>query len=273
MSDPSAERPRYALYYAPRAEEALAIAASRWLGRSPDTGEARDIPPVGSIPRERLSELVADPRLYGFHGTLKPPMALADDVTERDLLDAVGAFAATESQIDVPLLALVELGDFVALVPAERCAVLQDLADRCVIEFDAFRRPAGVAELTRRRAAGLSARQDELLRRWGYPYVMEQGRFHLTLTGRVKDPGNARRSSPSFGTASPLHRPAAGGARPLCLPPTGARQAVHRSGTFQARRRAAPDHSSLASSLTKASAALSRVPSLTIVTRRGSAIS
>ncbi|MCC8431921.1 DUF1045 domain-containing protein [Reyranella aquatilis] len=189
MSDPSAERPRYALYYAPRAEEALAIVASRWLGRSPDTGEARDIPPVGSIPRERLSELVADPRLYGFHGTLKPPMALADDVTERDLLDAVGAFAATERQIDVPLLALVELGDFLALVPAERCAVLQDLADRCVIEFDAFRRPAGVAELTRRRAAGLSARQDELLRRWGYPYVMEQGRFHLTLTGHVKDPG------------------------------------------------------------------------------------
>ena len=189
MSDPSAERPRYALYYAPRAEEALAIVASRWLGRSPDTGEARDIPPVGSIPRERLSELVADPRLYGSHGTLKPPMALADDVTERDLLDAVGAFAATERQIDVPLLALVELGDFLALVPAERCAVLQDLADRCVIEFDAFRRPAGVAELTRRRAAGLSARQDELLRRWGYPYVMEQGRFHLTLTGHVKDPG------------------------------------------------------------------------------------
>lgn len=181
-------RPRYALYYAPRAEEALAVAASRWLGRSPDTGEAGDMPPVGSIPRERLSELVADPRLYGFHGTLKPPMALADGVTERDLLDAVGAFVATESQIDVPLLALVELGDFLALVPAERCAVLQDLADRCVIEFDAFRRPAGVAELARRRAAGLSERQDELLRRWGYPYVMEQGRFHLTLTGRVKDP-------------------------------------------------------------------------------------
>ncbi len=46
MSDPSAERPRYALYYAPRAEEALAIVASRWLaartrarrGTSPRSG-------------------------------------------------------------------------------------------------------------------------------------------------------------------------------------------------------------------------------------------
>lgn len=187
MNDASAERPRYALYYAPRAEEALAVAASRWLGRSPDSGEARDIAAIGSIPREQLCELLADPRLYGFHATLKPPMALADGVTERDLLDAVGAFAAMERQIDVPSLALAELGDFLALVPSERSTALQDLADRCVMEFDAFRRPAGEAELARRRAAGLTARQDELLRRWGYPYVMEQGRFHLTLTGRVKD--------------------------------------------------------------------------------------
>eukprot|EP01036_Dinobryon_divergens_P049933 gene49933-66885_t len=108
--------PRYALYYAPRAEEALAVTASRWLGRSPDSGETRDIVPVGSISRERLSELVADPGLYGFHGTLKPPMGLADRVTERDLLDAVGAFAATERQIDIPSVALAELSDFLALV-------------------------------------------------------------------------------------------------------------------------------------------------------------
>ena len=187
MSGASAKRPRYALYYAPRAEEALAVVAGRWLGRSPDSGEARDIVPIGSISRERLSRLVADPALYGFHGTLKPPMVLADGMTERELLSAVGTLAATGRQIDVPTLALAELEDFLALVPSERCAALQDFSDRCVAEFDAFRRPAGEAELARRRAAGLSARQDELLRRWGYPYVMEQGRFHLTLTSRVTD--------------------------------------------------------------------------------------
>ncbi len=187
MNDASAERPRYALYYAPRPEEALAVAASRWLGRSPDSGEARDITPIEGISRERLSEMVADPRLYGFHGTLKPPMALVDGATERDLLEAVGTLAVTERQIDVPVLALAELRDFLALVPSERCDALQDFSDRCVVRLDAFRRPACEAELARRRAAGLSARQDELLQRWGYPFVMEQGRFHLTLTGRVKD--------------------------------------------------------------------------------------
>lgn len=180
--------PRYALYYAPRAEEPLAGAASRWLGRNADTGEARDLVPVSGIPRERLSAIVADPRLYGFHGTLKPPIVLADGATERDFVDAVGTFAATERQIDVPALALVELQDFQALVPAERCTALQDFSDRCVVEFDEFRRPADGAELARRRAAGLTDRQEDLLLRWGYPYVFEQGQFHLTLTGKLKEP-------------------------------------------------------------------------------------
>ena len=191
MSEPSGEStvglPRYALYYAPRAEEALAVAASRWLGRNAETGEARDIVAVSGVSHERLSALVADPRLYGFHGTLKPPIALAEGATERDLVDAVGSFAASQCRIDVPSLALAELEDFLALVPGERCAALQDFSDRCVVEFDEFRRPAGEAELARRRAAGLSQRQEDLLLRWGYPYVLEQGRFHLTLTGRVKE--------------------------------------------------------------------------------------
>ncbi len=180
-------QPRYALYYAPRAEEALAVAASRWLGRNADTGEARDIVPMSDVSHERLCAIVADPRLYGFHGTLKPPIALVEGATERDFLDAVGSLAATERQIDVAALELAELQDFLALVPSGRCAALQDFSDRCVVEFDEFRRPADEAELARRRAAGLTQRQEDLLLRWGYPYVLEQGRFHLTLTGRVQD--------------------------------------------------------------------------------------
>lgn len=193
MSDPSGDSsaglPRYALYYAPRGEEALATAASRWLGRNAETGEARDLVPVSGVLHDRLAAIVADPRLYGFHGTLKPPMSLAEGATERDLLDAVGSFAASQRQIDVPALALAELTDFLALIPAERCAALQDFSDRCVVEFDEFRRAAEPAELARRRAAGLTQRQEDLLLRWGYPYVLEQGRFHLTLTGRVPDAG------------------------------------------------------------------------------------
>ncbi len=181
--------PRYALYYAPRPEEGLAVTASRWLGRNAETGQARPPEPVSTFTAERLGEVTAEPRLYGFHGTLKAPMALAEGVSERDLLVAVGSFAVGRRPVVVPSMTLACLSDFMALVPSHPSAELQDLADSCVIEFDEFRQPADEAELARRRTAGLSPRQDELLLRWGYPYVLEEWRFHLTLTGRIGDEG------------------------------------------------------------------------------------
>ena len=144
---------RYALYYAPRPEDGLAATASQWLGRNPETGQTRAPRPVPGLAPERLMEIVAGPCLDGFHGTLKAPIALADEVTERDFVDAVGRFAARERAFVVPSLELAELSDFLALVPATRCPDLQDLADRCVLEFDEFRRPADEAELARRRAS------------------------------------------------------------------------------------------------------------------------
>ncbi len=178
---------RYALYYAPRTEEDLAGAASQWLGITPQGARLRRQPVLSGLSSERFEEITAEPRVYGFHGTLKAPIFLVDGVTERDFVDAVGTFSAGLRTVVVPSMRLAEIGSFIALVPEGRCAELHDLADRCVVEFDEFRRPADEAELTRRRAAGLSQRQDDLLRRWGYPYVLEEWRFHLTLTGRIAD--------------------------------------------------------------------------------------
>ena len=183
MSVESVSVPRYAFYYAPRSEEGLAVAASQWLGRNAETGLSRPIKPASAFTAERLAEITADPRLYGFHGTLKAPIVLADGVTERDLLEAAGNFAVGRRSVIVPSMTLTCMSGFMALVPSQPSAELQDLADSCVIEFDEFRQPADEAELARRRAAGLSPRQEELLTRWGYPYVLEEWRFHLTLTG------------------------------------------------------------------------------------------
>src|SRR5262249_30766808 len=87
--------------------------------------------------------------------------------------------------VHIPALKLATLGHFMALVPDGRVAALDALAADCVRDFDRFRAPPGEAELARRRAARLSARQDQLLAQWGYPYVMEEFRLHLTLTGRL----------------------------------------------------------------------------------------
>ena len=47
------------------------------------------------------------------------------------------------------------------------------------------RAPPDEAELARRRQAKLSPRQEANLARWGYPYVFEEWRFHVTLTRRL----------------------------------------------------------------------------------------
>jgi hypothetical protein len=38
----------------------------------------------------------------------------------------------------------------------------------------------------RRRSAGLTPAQEMLLTKWGYPYVMDEFRFHLTLSGKLQ---------------------------------------------------------------------------------------
>jgi putative phosphonate metabolism protein len=172
---------RYALYYAPRVGEPLAIFARNWLGWDPETGTPRCTP-------ARRREITAEPRRYGFHGTLKAPFALAEGATERELLAAVGIFAATRTPFDLPRVALGDLDGFLALVPPVRVEKLHDLADACVSAFEEFRRPPDTSELDKRRKAPLSSRQDELLGLYGYPYVFDQFRFHLTLTGRLPDP-------------------------------------------------------------------------------------
>jgi putative phosphonate metabolism protein len=178
---------RFALYYAPRAEEGIATAANQWFGMTPKGARNRQQLAVPGVSHERLAEIMDDPRLYGFHGTLKAPIALVDGMSERDFVDAVGRFAASQRAFTVPSMVLAEIGSFLALVPDRRCPELHDLADHCVVEFDEYRRPADETELSRRRASGLSPRQDQLLLRWGYPYVLEEWRFHLTLTARIAD--------------------------------------------------------------------------------------
>ncbi|HEX9463788.1 MAG TPA: DUF1045 domain-containing protein [Alphaproteobacteria bacterium] len=182
--------PRYALYYAPRPDEALARFAASWLGRDPERDGAVVQPLVGGLASARLAEITAEPRRYGFHGTLKPPFDLAPSATLERLLADAAAFASQRRPIELPRLTLKAIGGFLALVPDHHPA-LDALAADCVSDFDAFRAPPDPADVARRRQAGLSARQDELLARWGYPYVMDEFRFHLTLTGSLEAPERA----------------------------------------------------------------------------------
>ncbi|MFQ6547076.1 DUF1045 domain-containing protein [Aestuariibius sp. 2305UL40-4] len=171
---------RFAIYVVPEGD--LYRYGADWLGWDSVTGAEALPPDMPGLPAP-AADLKERPRKYGFHGTIKPPMRLADSKTPADLQTALAAFCERRAPVNCGRLTVRRLGRFIAIVPDASVPALSDLAARTVEALDDFRMPPSDTELARRRGSGLTARQDELLLTWGYPYVMEEFRFHLTLTG------------------------------------------------------------------------------------------
>ncbi len=178
---------RYAVYYTP-APGPLAHFGAAWLGWDVETGQAVVHPEVAGLPLP-VSEITATPRKYGFHATLKPPFRLAEGRREAELIEAFDILGSrTLHPVTGLWLELTPLGRFLALTAhgdPGNIDQLRRLAALTVETLDAYRAPASAAELDKRRAGCLNVRQDKMLLRWGYPYVMEEFRFHMTLTGKL----------------------------------------------------------------------------------------
>lgn len=181
---------RYALYFTPPADDPLTRTAATWLGRDAFSGENFAIETADAFPAETMASLTADPRRYGFHATLKAPFELASDRTEAELIAAFEGFCAVQPAFDIPSIVVGQLGPFFALIPAQAHPPLQDFAAAVVQAFEPFRAALTDADIARRKPERLSEPQRAHLLRWGYPYVMEEFRFHMTLSGPV-DPGQA----------------------------------------------------------------------------------
>ncbi len=174
---------RYAIYYVPAAATALYRFGAAVLGYDAYSGSA--VPYPDGVDHVVWPALTREPRVYGFHATMKPPMQLRDGVSEHELERAFLAFAREQKPVAAGGLVVRELGSFIALVPAVSCEPLNELAALCVSRFDGFRALMTEQELARRLTPGLSDRQIEHLYRWGYPHVFEDFRFHMTLTGSL----------------------------------------------------------------------------------------
>jgi putative phosphonate metabolism protein len=180
-----ADTPRYAIYYVPAPDSGLHRFGAHLLGYDAFSGEDLPFPDGILQTTPDWSDLTGDPRKYGFHATLKAPMSLADGKTEVELLAACAAFAAIPRAIPVIRPVVGSIEGFIAVVPAEPSPELIRLAADCVSSFDAFRAPLSEAERARRNPSQLTPMQRGHLDRWGYPYVMDDFRFHVTLTGRL----------------------------------------------------------------------------------------
>ena len=183
---PSVER--YAVYFCPPPSHPLTQAAEEWLGysawRQEDVERADDFP----LPQDHISELTAKPAVYGFHATLKAPMRLAEDCTPETLSQAVDECAGLLESVTIDVLTLRWIGSFLALVPSENSIELQKLSGVVVSQLDSMRAPLTDADIQKRNPSKLTTNQLRHLHQWGYPYVGDEFRFHMTLTGPVSQP-------------------------------------------------------------------------------------
>ena len=177
--------PRYAIYYAPSAGAPLARFGADLLGYDAFTGHDVAFPAAVVAQFPDWPALTGDPRKYGFHATLKAPFALAPLQHEAGLIAACDSFATSPRAIPAITPLVQAISSFIAIVPAAPSAELNSLAQDCVEAFDRFRAPMTPADRARRKPEALTPRQVKQLDRFGYPYVRDDFRFHLTLTGRL----------------------------------------------------------------------------------------
>ncbi|MBV8262012.1 MAG: DUF1045 domain-containing protein [Paraburkholderia sp.] len=191
MSVPHAdwsEAARFALYYAPPRESVWWQAGCAWLGRDPETGDA--LAPPSWLPglSQPLETLTVAPRRYGWHGTLVPPFRLAAGVAPEALMAAAQYWAQRQACLAVNVEAAT-IGRFVALRPADEAGetALRELAADALRALGSLRAPQTSAELAKRLDVPLTARQRAYVEEWGYPYVFEEFRFHMTLSDSLND--------------------------------------------------------------------------------------
>ncbi|MFK7867896.1 MAG: DUF1045 domain-containing protein [Roseobacter sp.] len=166
---------RYAVYFTPE-NSSFADAGSTWLGWDITSAVRHESP---------APDLTKRPRKYGFHATIKPPFSLAKGQDEGRLRDALADLCAAAKPVALEGLRLNRIGSFFAFTAIGETRQLAALASRVVRDLDQFRAPPSEQELARRRNAPLSPQEEENLKQWGYPYVMDSFRFHMTLTGPV----------------------------------------------------------------------------------------
>lgn len=163
---------RFAIYFAPERGSPFDERATAWLAR-PD-----------------LSHLTVSARRYGFHATLKAPMRLRS--SRGDLERALAAFAARPRPIALAGLAPRLIDGFLALTTEPQPQEVTDFAAEVVAAFEPYRAPLEASERDRRLSAPLTPRQIEFVDRYGYPYVLEEFRFHMTLTDRLTQEDQSR---------------------------------------------------------------------------------
>lgn len=173
---------RYAIFYTPPAGPFADLMAA-WLGWNSASGQTIAPPVVAGLD---VAKLTARPRKYGFHATMKAPFHLVRTATHQALIDALETFTHRHAPVKLGAIELNAVNGFLALRPLSEPTALRELAAEVVTKLDGFRAPLTPDDIARRRRSRLTARQDQQMLNWGYPFVFDDFQFHMTLTGQLR---------------------------------------------------------------------------------------
>lgn len=178
---------RYAIYLLPSQDSPLANAGAEWLGWDVFKGAPFAHPDRYQLSAADIEVLTTSPRHYGFHGTLKAPFRLKEGLGELEIRAAFKDFVRCHSAQSYPDLEISKLDSFFALTPKSSGNGLSTLAADVVRHFEPLRAPISKREYEKRNPHLLTDRQQSYLTEWGYPYVFEEFRFHITLSNKIAD--------------------------------------------------------------------------------------
>ncbi len=194
---------RVAIYYAPHPESPLSRFGVEWLGRNHHTGDHVPQKVITGVSPTRLFEITASPRHYGFHATIKAPFRLKDGQTVEDLAIELERFCGERKIFEAPLK-VASVGGFIALVLSSPSEEMASLEADTVMHFERFRALLEQDEIERRQPDRLTERQRRNFLAYGYPFILEDFRFHMTLTQRLFDPEHQTILSLASEVAAPV---------------------------------------------------------------------
>lgn len=176
---------RYAIFWLPPADGALAAFGRDWFGTCPERGETRT--PAGfGLPETLAAKAIERPRRYTLHGTIVAPFRPAKGITAQILADELCVFCARRTARTTRPLRISRLSRHLSLIPDSGTARLDWLATEAVTHFNTFRAPMSESDLARYPAEQHSDRQVENVHAFGYPYVLSDFIFHITLAGPLE---------------------------------------------------------------------------------------
>ena len=179
---------RVAIYFLPKKNSSLENFGKNLLGR--DINKKKKI----SLTRrqkyfinrgftffDELKDYCEQPAKYGFHATLKAPFRLKRNVKTKNFYDVISHIAAQHSRFKIKGLKIVYSKKFTFITSRKPNKLLINLENDLVKHLDTFRAELNKTEIKKRIPDSLTFKQNKYLKEWGYPFVFDQFKFHMTL--------------------------------------------------------------------------------------------